>query len=63
MCVSRHGVSADDRVAGATLDTIRRLTQERTTVYLPTHDPQSAVRLATRRPVGDPEAQRALGTP
>ncbi len=43
------GVSADDRIAGATLDAIKRFTQARPTVYLPTHDPQSAARLANRR--------------
>jgi N-acyl homoserine lactone hydrolase len=47
------GVSADDDVARATLDAIRRLTRTRPTVYLPTHDPQSAVRLANRRLVED----------
>jgi N-acyl homoserine lactone hydrolase len=43
------GVSADEQVAGATLDTIRRLAQSRPTVYLPTHDPRSADRLANRQ--------------
>jgi glyoxylase-like metal-dependent hydrolase (beta-lactamase superfamily II) len=42
------GVSADERICGATLDAMRRLTQSRPTVYLPTHDPQSAARLASR---------------
>ncbi len=46
------GVSADDEVASATLGAIERLTRTRATVYLPTHDPQSAVRLASRRPAG-----------
>ena len=46
------GVSADEHVATATLDTIRRFTQSRPTVYLPTHDPQSADRLANRRLAG-----------
>jgi N-acyl homoserine lactone hydrolase len=46
------GVSADERVAIATLDTIRRFTQSRPTVYLPTHDPQCADRLANRRLAG-----------
>jgi glyoxylase-like metal-dependent hydrolase (beta-lactamase superfamily II) len=40
------GVSADEDVSRATLGAIRRLTEERSTVYLPTHDPQSATRLA-----------------
>lgn len=39
------GVSADEAIASATLRTIRRLTRERPVVYLPTHDPRSAVRL------------------
>ena len=39
------GVSADDDVAGATLIAIKLLAQSRPTVYLPTHDPQSATRL------------------
>lgn len=39
------GVSADEKVAAATLDAIRRLARERPTVYLPTHDPRSASRL------------------
>jgi N-acyl homoserine lactone hydrolase len=39
------GVSADDRVALATLDAIGRLAQSGPTVYLPTHDPLSAARL------------------
>jgi glyoxylase-like metal-dependent hydrolase (beta-lactamase superfamily II) len=43
------GVSADEHVAGATLDTIRRLAQSRPTVYLPTHDPGFADRLANRQ--------------
>jgi N-acyl homoserine lactone hydrolase len=46
------GVSADEHVATATLDTIRRFTQSRPTVYLPTHDPQCADRLANRRLAG-----------
>jgi glyoxylase-like metal-dependent hydrolase (beta-lactamase superfamily II) len=42
------GVSADDELAGATLRAIRRLAADRPTVYLPTHDPESAARLASR---------------
>jgi len=41
------GVSADEGVSGATLRSINQLTQSHKTVYLPTHDPQSAARLAT----------------
>jgi N-acyl homoserine lactone hydrolase len=43
------GVSADDDVANATLNAIRRFTGDRPTVYLPTHDPESSARLASRR--------------
>jgi N-acyl homoserine lactone hydrolase len=43
------GVSADDRVAAATLDAIRHLARSGPTVYLPTHDPQAAARLAGRQ--------------
>ena len=48
------GVSADERVSGATLIAISRLAQTLKTVYLPTHDPQSAERLAARRLVSAP---------
>jgi len=41
------GVSPDDAISGATLNRIRRCAQARKTVYLPTHDPQSAKRLDT----------------
>jgi glyoxylase-like metal-dependent hydrolase (beta-lactamase superfamily II) len=54
------GVSADDHVSSATLDAIGRFSRSRPTVYLPTHDPQSAVRLADRSLVGTrPTPQRA----
>ena len=43
------GVSADERVSSATLDAIRHFVQSRPTVYLPTHDPQAAARLASRQ--------------
>jgi len=43
------GVSADDNVARATLGAIRQLGRDRQTVYLPTHDPESSARLASRR--------------
>ena len=56
------GVTADEAAAGATLDAIRRLAQTRPTVYLPTHDPQSAVRLAGRRLVGGPRGDRGAGS-
>jgi len=47
------GVSADDEVAGATLGAIRRFATDQPTVYLPTHDPESAARLAGRQLVVD----------
>jgi N-acyl homoserine lactone hydrolase len=47
------GVSADDDVASATLGAIRHFVRDRQTVYLPTHDPDSSVRLANRRLVND----------
>jgi N-acyl homoserine lactone hydrolase len=42
------GVTADEEVSRATLDAIRRLSKDRPTVYLPTHDPQSGIRLTRR---------------
>jgi glyoxylase-like metal-dependent hydrolase (beta-lactamase superfamily II) len=45
------GVTADEHIAGATLDAIGRLARSRPTVYLPTHDPRSADRLARRQVV------------
>lgn len=57
------GVSVDDDVSGATLRAIRRLARDRPTVYLPTHDPESAVRLARRRLVPGVElASSPVGT-
>jgi len=47
------GVSADDEVAAATLRAIRQFARDRPTVYLPTHDPESSARLASRRLVLD----------
>jgi glyoxylase-like metal-dependent hydrolase (beta-lactamase superfamily II) len=43
------GVSADEAVSTATLEAVRRFTQSRPTVYLPTHDPATAARLASRQ--------------
>jgi glyoxylase-like metal-dependent hydrolase (beta-lactamase superfamily II) len=42
------GVSTTEQTSKATLDAIRHFTQVRPTTYLPTHDPQSAIRLANR---------------
>jgi N-acyl homoserine lactone hydrolase len=47
------GVSANDDLASATLDAIKHLARTRPTVYLPTHDPESAGRLTGRRLVDD----------
>ena len=46
------GVSPDEQTSIATLEAVRRFARAHSTVYLPTHDPQSAVRLASRRLVG-----------
>lgn len=43
------GVSGNDATAVATLRALKRLAEERPTVYLPTHDPGSAERLSSRR--------------
>jgi glyoxylase-like metal-dependent hydrolase (beta-lactamase superfamily II) len=48
------GVCADEEVSRATLSAIQRLAQESSTVYLPTHDPGSATRLASGRTVECP---------
>jgi N-acyl homoserine lactone hydrolase len=49
------GVSPDERTSSSTLNSIRSFAQTHPTIYLPTHDPQSATRLANRRLVGTPE--------
>ncbi|MGA7037135.1 MAG: MBL fold metallo-hydrolase, partial [Pseudolabrys sp.] len=49
------GVSSNERISKATLDTIKTFARSRPTVYLPTHDPQSRSRLANRRLVGMPD--------
>ena len=56
---SVDGVSADENVSGRTLNAIRRFAETRQTVYLPTHDPQSAARLTGRRFVGSSGSKRA----
>jgi N-acyl homoserine lactone hydrolase len=45
------GVCPDEEAARATLERIRALAAERPLVYLPTHDPDAARRLAEREPV------------
>jgi N-acyl homoserine lactone hydrolase len=42
------GVSTSEQTSKTTLDAIRHFIQARPTTYLPTHDPQSAIRLANR---------------
>ena len=58
MMLARHvdGVSPDDDAAQATLRAIEEFSATRPVVYLPTHDPESAMRLAARTCVH--EAQR-----
>lgn len=51
------GVSPDEHISKATLDAIRLLAQDRPTVYLPTHDPRSGARLASRSTVADVQGQ------
>jgi glyoxylase-like metal-dependent hydrolase (beta-lactamase superfamily II) len=48
------GVSLDDDVAGTTLRAISQFARSRRMVYLPTHDTESAVRLADRACAADP---------
>jgi glyoxylase-like metal-dependent hydrolase (beta-lactamase superfamily II) len=45
------GVSPDDKVSQATLNAIASFARAQPTVYLPTHDPDAAVRLAKRQTV------------
>jgi glyoxylase-like metal-dependent hydrolase (beta-lactamase superfamily II) len=46
------GVSVDGAAALASLNALQQLAAARPTVYLPTHDPESAARLASRRLAG-----------
>jgi N-acyl homoserine lactone hydrolase len=57
------GVSADEQLTAATLDSISRFAQSRPTVYLPTHDPGAADRLANRRSAGTGYAASARFSP
>jgi glyoxylase-like metal-dependent hydrolase (beta-lactamase superfamily II) len=43
------GVSADEATTLATLDALKQMAAERPTIYLPTHDPESAARLSSRQ--------------
>jgi len=53
------GVSPDEAEAAATLAAIRQLCAQHPTVYLPTHDPQSAERLEQRRATAVPAKNAA----
>ena len=53
------GVSPSESVSLRTMQTILRLAQERPTVYLPTHDPESGNRLANIVTVGVGEDLKA----
>ena len=46
------GVGADEDAERLTHERIRAYAAATPTVYLPSHDPETAVRLAERRPVG-----------
>ena len=48
------GVSLDERTSSSTLNAIKSFALAHPTIYLPTHDPQSAIRLADRRILGTP---------
>jgi glyoxylase-like metal-dependent hydrolase (beta-lactamase superfamily II) len=48
------GVSPDEAVARQTMARIRELARERPLVYLPSHDPESAERLAAGRTLAPP---------
>jgi len=50
------GVSEDEGDAGATLAAIKTFAASTPTIYLPTHDPEAAERLAERRKVGAPQS-------
>lgn len=49
------GVSPNDEIATSTLKTIRDFAAARPTIYLPTHDPEAAQRLAQRKLVALPD--------
>jgi glyoxylase-like metal-dependent hydrolase (beta-lactamase superfamily II) len=53
------GVSAHEATALTTLRLLKRLAAERPTIYLPTHDPESAARLSQRRLVTVPSVTDA----
>ena len=47
------GVGSDEQAERVTHERIRAYAEATPTVYLPSHDPETAVRLAERRPVGN----------
>lgn len=53
------GVGADEDAERRTHERIRAYAATTPTVYLPSHDPETAVRLAERRPVGAVELRAA----
>jgi glyoxylase-like metal-dependent hydrolase (beta-lactamase superfamily II) len=55
------GVNANAAVTANTLATIQQFTQQRPTVYLPTHDPESGTRFAARQVV--PHSFQLQGVP
>jgi N-acyl homoserine lactone hydrolase len=56
------GISPDEDVARTTLANIRALCAQQPTIYLPSHDPESAERLAERRTVGGRRQTRKATT-
>ena len=46
------GVGADENAERLTHERVRAYAETTPTVYLPAHDPETAVRLAERRPIG-----------
>jgi N-acyl homoserine lactone hydrolase len=53
------GVTNDVRTARSTLAALRALAYSRPTIYLPSHDPDSQLRLANKQPAPGPERQSA----
>jgi glyoxylase-like metal-dependent hydrolase (beta-lactamase superfamily II) len=53
------GVGSDENAERLTHERIRAYAAARPTVYLPSHDPETAIRLDERRPVGAPREKAA----
>ncbi|HEY3719006.1 MAG TPA: N-acyl homoserine lactonase family protein [Roseiarcus sp.] len=49
------GVSGDENITRATLTKLRALAASRPVIYLPTHDPESAMRLSRRKTIRETE--------